>query len=137
MLVEVKQKELSPKRVEYLLNCTKKELLIRKQIEQLKTERRSAKRFVNVLGQKMSDQILTKARKDAEMATIAIKVLRRELHKDRIKGVPVVAAPDDELEFDADLHCKKCWYPVCEKGQGVIINYCPNCGRKLDWTGWV
>ena len=135
MLVEVKQKELSPKRVEYLLNCTKKELLIRKQIEQLKTERRSAKRFVNVLGTKISDQILTTARKDAEMATIAIRLLRKELHRERLKGVPVVATSEDE--FDTDLHCKKCWYPVCEKGQGVIINYCPNCGRKLDWTGWV
>ena len=135
MLVEVKQKELSPKRVEYLLNCTKKELLIRKQIEQLKKERSRAKRFVNVLGKKMSDQIFTKARKDAEMATIAIRLLRKELHRERLKGVPVVVASEDE--FDTDLHCKKCWYPVCEKGQGVIINYCPNCGRKLDWTGWV
>lgn len=131
------QKVLNDKRVEYLLNAKKKELLMRELIGDLESSRSSAKRFVNGIGGQKNSIVHKKARREAEKATIAIRLLRRELHRERLKGVPVVAAPEDEIEFDMDLHCKKCWYPVCEKGQMFIINYCPNCGRKLDWTGWV
>lgn len=126
------QKVLTKKRAEYMFNATKKELLIRELIGDLESSRRSAKRFVNSIGRQKGSIIHKKARREAEMATIAIRLLRRELHRERLKGVPVVSAPEEK-----DLYCKKCGYTVYEQGQAHIINYCPNCGRKLDWTGWV
>lgn len=126
------QKVLNKERAAYLRNASKRELLLREQITDLKKARRSTKRFINCLGGYMKASIYNASRQDAERATIAIKILRRELHRERLKGVPVVVASEDN-----DLHCKKCWYPVLENGRNHIINYYPNCGRKLDWTGWV
>ncbi|MBR5172398.1 MAG: hypothetical protein IKW14_03235 [Phascolarctobacterium sp.] len=127
------EKELT-NREKYLAKMGKRERLIRKQIKSLKKHMQNAKFFVNVLD--FADERIRKdARLDAECARIAIKVLRKELSKDRIKGVPVVR---DDAEFgDGELHCKACWWTVADKDQNYTINYCPNCGRRIDWTGWV
>ena len=130
-----KTKELTKEREHYLAQMGKRERLIREQIEKLKRDLRIGKFFVNTCKDKISENIQCDVRMDIEGKRIAMKALRKELHKDRIKGVPVVR---DDAEFgDGELHCKACWWNVMDKDQNYTINYCPNCGRLLDWTGWV
>lgn len=121
------------KRELYLANMGKRESLIRTQIKDLKRNMKNAKFFMNALD--FADERVKKdALLSAEGARIAIKTLRKELHRERIKGVPIVK--DVEVYDDEDLHCKKCGWTVMDKDQDFTINFCPNCGRLLDWTGW-
>lgn len=38
------------------------------------------------------------------------------------------------FEFNT-WHCPTCnSYDVCDPEYGVMYNYCPNCGQRLDWS---
>lgn len=132
---------MTPKRQIYLANIGTKERLIREMIKKEKAWLSNCKHSLTRMLSSPIQQdysiagIVGQLKIDMKKTKYLITALRKEICKDRIKGVPVIQL-FAELG-DNDLYCKHCGNLVWHEGQGYVVKYCDNCGKLLDWSGWV
>ena len=134
---------MTPKRQIYLANIGTKERLIRKLLKREKAWMSNCKEALTRLNGKSPNEIrvfkesgiLQEFAEGIKCCQYTIAALRKEICKDRIKGVPVIQL-FAELG-DNDLYCKHCGNLVWHEGQGYVVKYCDNCGKLLDWSQFV
>lgn len=132
---------MTPKRQIYLANIGTKERLIREMIKKEKAWLSNCKQSLSRITSSIMQQdfalafVLKDLRIEIKKSKYLITALRKEICKDRIKGVPVIQL-FAELG-DNDLYCKHCGNPVWHEGQGYVVKYCDNCGKLLDWSQFV
>lgn len=122
---------MTPERKAYLGKCSIKERTLRALITDEKCAIKVLKNNFKYPENYNRNILLIMVRQ----CKVRLAAYKRALNHYFWKGASPIA---DGNDYEADtLLCPRCFWGVWHEGQTYKVdNYCPQCGIKLDWTGW-